>query len=122
MWLKLCHLHHLRLHGRVIIAAVVAVILLVAGVIWMSQPRLVVVDMVRAIQVPSAMLARSSMPDTKQAALITRFSKLLPDVIKAYGEAHHVTVVGAHVLVSQGAVDITNTIIQETLLRLKSNV
>ncbi len=97
MWLKLyqlCHLHHLRLHGRVIIAVLIAVSTLVVGAIWMHQPRLVVVDMVRAIQVPSAMLARSSMPDTKQAALITRFSKLLPDVIKAYGEAHHVTVVG----------------------------
>jgi len=87
----------------------------------MNQPRLVVVDMVRAIQVPASMLARSTMPDEKQAKLIARFSTLLPQVIKAYGEAHHVTVVGAHVLVSQGRVDITNTIIQQTLFRLKSD-
>ena len=124
MWLKLyqlCHLHHLRLYGRAIIAVVVAVILLIAGAIWMSQPRLVLVDMVRAIQVPSAMLARSTMNDAAQAKAITRFATLLPQVIKAYGEAHHVTVVGAHVLVSQGVVDITNTIIQQTLTRLKSD-
>ena len=102
--------------------AVAAVLtMLVAGIIWMNQPRLVVVDMVRAIQVPSAMLARSSMPDAKQAEVITRFATKLPEVIKAYGLAHHVTVVGAHVLVSQGVVDITNTIIQQTLTRLKAD-
>ena len=102
-------------------AVVAAVIMLVAGFIWMNQPRLVVVDMVRAIQVPSAMLARSSMNETAQAKVIARFSLLLPQVIKAYGEAHHVTVLGAHVLVSQGVVDITNIIIQQTLTRLKSD-
>ena len=124
MWHKLyslCRIHHLRRHAREIMAISAALMMLIAGFLWMSQPRLVVVDMMRAIHVPAQMLARSRMPDDKQAKLMARYSTLLPEVMKAYGQTHHVTVMGATVFFSQRHADITNIVIQQTLTRLKSD-
>lgn len=116
MVLKLSRMWH---QHRIMLFIVLVVMGLVVSVVLLNQPHLVVVDVVRAVHVPSQMLARSKLSKDKQAALIARFTTLLPEVINDYGKAHHVTVVGATVFISQSHDDITNTIIQKTFARLK---
>lgn len=83
-----------------------------------SQP-LVIVDMNRAIQAPSVMLAHSKLTVEEQSDIMKRFSALLPKIIKDYGASHRVTVVGSTVLASHNAVDITDTIVELTIARMK---
>ncbi len=80
---------------------------------------IVVVDMTRAIQTPSLMLARSKLSQEAQLKIMNRFSALLPEVIKAYGKQHGVTVVSATVLASHNRYDITNSVISQTIARVK---
>lgn len=84
-----------------------------------SPQFLVVVDMNRAIQAPSVMLAHSQLSAAEQASLIKQFSALLPAVIKEYGTSHGLTVVGGSVLASHNTADITDTIIELTIARMK---
>lgn len=88
-------------------------------VLTIRQPKLVVVDMTRVIELPAARLAHSTMPASKQAQLMTRFTKCLPDVIEQYAKAHHVTVISGKVLARENSLDVTRNIIELTLLRLK---
>ncbi len=99
------------------------VIGIAAGSYGLGQrsPQMVVIDMKRAINQPAVLLSKTASPANRQGALLSRYSALLPEAIKAYGKAHRVTVVAAPVLVSQGQVDITNIIIAETLVRLKQH-
>jgi conjugal transfer pilin signal peptidase TrbI len=94
-------------------------ILLLVRFFWLSPQLLVVVDMNRAIQVPSMMLAHSKLTEKEQSYIIKRFSSLLPEVIKEYGASLGVTVVGSSVLASYNAVDITDTIVELTIARMK---
>jgi conjugal transfer pilin signal peptidase TrbI len=94
-------------------------ILVFARFFWHSPQPLVVVDMNRAIQAPSVMLAHSKLTENEQSYIIKRFSALLPEVIKEYGASHGITVVGSSVLASHNSVDITNTIVELTIARMK---
>ena len=109
----------LRQQGPMIMVAAALLLLTVAGLFWLHQPRLVVVDMMRAIHVPSQMLAHSKMSSDEQLKLMSRYSALLPKIIKAYGDSHHVTVVSAMVFVSHNGLDVTSTIIEQTLAGLR---
>ena len=74
----------------------------------------------RAIQIPASALSHSKLAPLRQQNIMRRFSSLLPDVIKTYGESHHVTVVSATILVSgQPSIDITHEVVAQTLARLK---
>ncbi|KTD66210.1 putative TrbI protein [Legionella santicrucis] len=84
-----------------------------------SRPSLVVIDMTRAIQKPSMMLARSKLTEQEQLKIMSRFSALIPKVIKAYGASHRVTVISAPVLVSQNTQDVTDEIVEQTISRMK---
>ena len=94
-------------------------ILMLARSFWQTPLPLVVVDMNRAIQAPSVMLAHSKLTEKEQSYIIKRFSALLPEVIKEYGASLGVTVVGSSVLASHNAVDITATIVELTIARMK---
>ena len=94
-------------------------ILMLARSFWQTPLPLVVVDMNRAIQAPSVMLAHSKLTEKEQSYIIKRFSSLLPEVIKEYGASHGITVVGSSVLASHNAVDITDTIVELTIARMK---
>lgn len=87
--------------------------------VWKKPTPLVVVDMTRAIQSPSLMLARSKLTSDAQLKIMGRFSTLLPKVIKEYGQAHRVTVVSATVLASHNNADVTNEVIALTISRMK---
>lgn len=90
------------------------------GGFWLHQPRLVVIDMNRAIQIPASALSHSKLAPLRQQKIMQRFSSLLPDVIKTYGQSHHVTVVSATVFVSErSSIDITQDVVKQTLARLK---
>lgn len=113
----------LRQQGpMVVVAAALLLLLTVAGLFWLHQPRLVVVDMMRAIHVPSQLLAHSKMSSDEQLKLMSRYSALLPKIIKAYGDSHHVTVMSATVFVSHNGLDVTSTIIEQTLAELRHEV
>ena len=84
-----------------------------------SPQPLVVVDMNRAIQAPSVMLAHSKLTVEEQSDIMKRFSALLPEVIKEYGASLGVTVVGSTVLASHNAYDITDTMVELTIARMK---
>lgn len=84
-----------------------------------DAPRLVVIDMKRAIHEPAEKLAHSKLSSLEQEKLIARYTKCLPDVIHVYAASHHVTVLSAAVLESNNQLDITNLMIQQTIQRLK---
>jgi len=94
-------------------------ILIFVHFFWQKPPSLVVVDMNRAIQKPSLWLANSKLTKQAQSDIIRRFSALLPEIIKEYGSSHKVTVVGSTVLASNNLVDITDTIVELTIARMK---
>lgn len=83
------------------------------------QPRMVVIDMKRAIETPSASLSRSKLTKEEQERVMKLFATYLPQVIEDYGKAHHLMIVSAPVLVSQKGMDITDLMINDTILRLK---
>lgn len=101
---------------------VTCILILGLGVyaLWSQTPKLVVMDMKRAIEQPALMLSHSKMPENEQVVLMQRYSRLLPEVIKGYGATHHVTVVAAPIMTTYGDTDITNKMIELTLTRLKS--
>ena len=109
----------LRQQAPMVMAAVVFLLLTGVGFSWLHRPQLVVVDMMRAIHVPSQMLAHSKISSDEQLKIMSRYSALLPKIIKAYGESHHVTVVSAMVFVSHNGLDVTSTIIEQTLAGLR---
>ncbi|HAU4159299.1 TPA: TrbI F-type domain-containing protein [Legionella anisa] len=84
-----------------------------------SRPSLVVIDMTRAIQKPSLMLARSKLTEQEQLKIMSRFSALIPEVIKDYGASHQVTVISAPVLFGQNTQDVTDEIVEQTISRMK---
>ncbi len=104
--------------GQWMVIAVSSLTVVIGGFL-LSQPRLVVVDMVRVIQRPSEMLSRSKINERAQQKIMQRYAALLPMVIAEYGKVHGVTVLSGNVLVSQSHNDISNIIIEQTLSRLK---
>lgn len=83
------------------------------------QPTFVVVDLTRAIQEPAHRLSLSQLSKSKQATLMQRYAAMLPKVIQSYGASHHVTVIGATVLVSQYQdMDITSVVMNQTFRRI----
>ena len=94
-------------------------VLVCVFLVWHNKSSLVVVDMTRAIQKPSMMLARSKLTTEAQLKIMRRFSALLPEVIKAYGESHRVTVVSATVLAHYNTDDITDRVVEQTITRMK---
>lgn len=99
----------------ILFGLLIALAILLTG----NSPKMVVVDMTRAIEVPAAHLARSKLDEAQQHKLMERFTKRLPLVIKAYAVKHRVTIVSARVLAHENALDVTHQIIQETLSELK---
>lgn len=99
----------------------VLVLLAFVLMVWPKSATLMVVDMTRAIQMPSMMLAQSKLSQEAQLKIMTRFSALLPEVIKAYGQMHHVTIVSAPVLASDNRDDITNEVVNRTIARMKQD-
>ncbi len=65
------------------------------------------------------MLAHSRLSQKAQLKIMTQYSALLPEIIKAYGQDHQVTVVSATVLASYSTVDITNVVVAQTIARMK---
>lgn len=85
-----------------------------------NQPRFVVIDMTRAIQEPANRLSHSKLSKSRQEKIMQRYAVLLPKVIKDYGQSNNKTVFSATVLSGQNkGLDITNEIINKTLMRLK---
>jgi len=97
----------------------VLVVLVLMLMVWKNPTPLVVVDMTRAVQSPSLMLARSKLTPDAQLKIMSRFSTLLPKIVKEYGQKHQVTVVSAAILASHNNVDVTNEIIALTIARMK---
>lgn len=95
------------------------VILMIASSFWQTPQPLVVIDMNRAIQRPSLLLAHSKLTVEEQANIMKRFSKLLPEVIKDYGKSHEVSVIASQVLVNQNNIEITDAIVDLTIARMK---
>lgn len=94
-------------------------VLAVVFIVWNKPVPLVVVDMTRAIQAPSLMLAQSKHSQEAQLHIMSRFSSLLPEIIAAYGQEHRVTIVSATVLASHNTLDITNEVVSRTIARMK---
>lgn len=95
------------------------VLLISFAILLNTTPNIVVVDMTRAIQEPSARLAHSRLSEVEQGKIIKRFTTLLPEVIDAYAASHHCTVIGAHVFASKNQFDITPLMIEQTIQRIK---
>ena len=95
------------------------VLLIAACLLITSRPKIVVVDLTRAIQEPAARLAHSKLSEVEQGKIIERFTKLLPEVIDAYAASNNCTVIGAHVFASKNQLDITPLMIEQTIQRLK---
>ena len=86
----------------------------------LRQPTFVVVDLKRAIQEPAHRLSHSQLSKSKQAMLMQRYAAMLPKVIQSYGASHHVTVIGASILVSQHqGMDITSVVMNQTFKSIK---
>ena len=95
-------------------------VLLVAFILLLGVTRkFAVVDMTRAIQEPAARIAHSKLSKASQGSLMARYTRLLPEVIEAYGASHRITVISAHVLSNHNTLDITPEIIEKTIQRLK---
>ena len=95
------------------------VLLIAASLLITSRPKIVVVDLTRAIQEPAARLAHSKLSEAEQGKIIERFTRLFPEVIEAYAKARGCTVVSTHVLASNNSLDITPLMIEQTIQRLK---
>ncbi len=106
-----------------VIAGVCGFIGVLAGMfmMWPKPLPLLVVDMNRAIEAPSVLLARSKLTHEEQLNIIDRFSRALPEVIKDYGRSHRVTLVSAPVLTGYkpSQVDVTDELIALTIARIK---
>lgn len=106
-----------------VFAGIGGLIGILAG-IWVMWPKslpLLVVDMNRAIEAPSVMLARSKLTHEEQLKIMEHFSRTLPEVIKDYGASHQVTLVSASVLSNfkPSHVDVTDELIALTITRIK---
>ena len=106
--------------STVAIAIMLVGILSIAVVTYLRQPRLVVIDMTRAIQEPARRLSHSKLTEARQVKIMQRYAILLPDVIKSYGQNHQLTIISATVLAGKNnRLDITHDIIEQTIIRLK---
>ncbi len=99
--------------------------LLVLALFWQAvairtKPQLAVVDMKRLLNQPAVLLSKSQIPEKDQARLLLNYSTVLPQILAAYGNSHRVTVITAPVIRS-GTLDITDTIIAQTLEKLKQH-
>jgi conjugal transfer pilin signal peptidase TrbI len=95
-------------------------LLALALVLMVQKPiPLVVVDMTRAIQKPSVMLTRTKLTSDAQLKIMERFSRVLPNVIKEYGQTHRVTIISATVLASHNTLDVTDEVVDLTISRMK---
>ena len=104
----------------VAIAIALVGILSIVRFVYLYPPRLVVIDMARAIQEPASRLSHSKLTASRQVKIMQRYAVLLPQVIASYGASHHLTIISATVLASQSkGFDITHDIINETIARLK---
>lgn len=107
-------------------AMVITFVLLAASLMtWLigrNPASLVVVDMTRAIQKPSVMLAHSKLSSNAQLKIMAGYSALLPKVISEYGQSHRVTIVSATVLASQNKVDVTDEVVALTIERMKHEI
>ncbi|KTC87654.1 TrbI F-type domain-containing protein [Legionella drozanskii] len=113
-------LNRMTIKQGVIVGAVGFVLVFALGLnIGQKPTALVVVDLTRAIQKPSLMLAHSKLSKDAQSKLMKQFSALLPQVIKAYGQTHRVTVMSATVLASNNSLDVTDKVVAETITRMK---
>lgn len=95
---------------------------LITALIWMLSQKLipfVVVDINRAVQEPSRMLAHTKLDKDAQLKAMRMYSSLLPKVIDEYGKKHRVTIIGASVLASHNEIDVTHKIISLTITRMK---
>ena len=78
----------------------------------------VILDMNRALLIPGARLSKSQMNTAQQKEIMHRYAVALPKVILDYGRAHHVMVIGASVLSSTNALDVTDEIATLALEKL----
>lgn len=109
----------MRINGQWVLVICGLMVLITFVILNGKSPRIAVIDMSRVIEMPAARLAHTKMPAKAQAQVISRFTKCLPDVIATYAKSHHLTVISGKVLAHENSLDITNDIIQLTLLRLK---
>ena len=102
------------------IACVAGFVFLTLLFLALQKPtHLVVVDMTRAIQKPSVILAHSKLTSETQLKIMERFSKMLPHIIKEYAKTHRVTVISASVLASHNTLDVTDEVVDMTITRMK---
>jgi len=83
-----------------------------------SKP-ILVLDMRRAIELPAAHLAHSTLSASQQQKLMARYTALLPHVIQTYAKTHRALIVSAQVLAGKNDSDITDVLVKETLRRIQ---
>lgn len=102
-------------------AAIAGLLVMAVSVskIGQNSNQLKVVDMTRAIQATSMMLARSKLSKEMQLKIMERYANVLPSVIKEYAQQHGVTIISAAVLASQNKIDVTGDVMDLTIARIK---
>ena len=98
-----------------IATAVMYALMLIISMHYLAKPKLVVVDIKRAVEVAAQTLARSQLSSSAQKDFMQKFGEALPLAIASFASKHQVTVVSAHVLISQNNTDITANIITNAM-------
>ncbi len=88
---------------------------------WSFKPNtIVVVDMQRLLNQPAVLLSQSHLSTVVQKNILKRYSSLLPNTLKEYGQLHKVTLITATVIHSEHD-DVTDEVISMALDRLKTS-
>lgn len=95
---------------------VAALLLLGAGAVLHRQnrPQCVYVNLKQVLAVP-IQLAAKRFDQSQQVRFVKAYSAALPKTLKAYGKAHHVTIIAANLLYDPQGLDRTGQIIQLNL-------
>lgn len=115
-----------RLQGFLL---VIGVLLLLAAMVGLAKhktlndllttrPKLVTVNLREALSIPMALAAKHLTP-AEQADFAKRYSAILPQVIHAYANAHHVTVIAVTTLADPNGLDRTDILMQQAIQQTK---
>ncbi|HEM6962641.1 TPA: TrbI F-type domain-containing protein [Legionella pneumophila] len=109
----------LLLYKKYFIALAGVIFAVLAVYMLKPSPKFAVVDMQRLLNQPAVLMSQSKLSQDEQKAVLQRYAEILPKVLIHYGQSHQLTLISATVITT-GAADVTDEIIDLTLDKLRA--
>jgi len=109
----------LLLYKKYFIALAGLIFAVLAVCMLRTSPNFAVVDMQRLLNQPAVLMSQSKLSQDEQKAVLQRYAEILPKVLIHYGQSHQLTLISATVITT-GAADVTDEIIDLTLDKLRA--